>query len=280
MRITRLAIVLIALSSLLTACVTKKKYNALDQSMKMLQNTETDCETKQAKSAVAIKKLNDQLKDMQVTVDSFKQQADAAKAAGGNNQLISVLKDMSVLTPEQADNVSQSLQTISTANQTPEALKAALVSNLKSAIGGDNDTDISVQSDKGSLYIDLTDHMFFNSGSADLTDRAKMVIGKVAKILNAYPDMHFMIEGHTDNVPMHTACVPDNWDLSIKRATAVVRILQKQYGIKPERMIAAGRGEYDPIAANDTPIHRSENRRITIVITPQLDQFFKLLVKK
>jgi chemotaxis protein MotB len=107
-----------------------------------------------------------------------------------------------------------------------------------------------------------------------------MIVGKVAKILNAYPDMHFMIEGHTDNKPIHTACVPDNWDLSIRRATAVIRLLQKEYNVNPARMVAAGHGEYEPIASNDTDAHRAQNRRITIVMTPQLDQFFKLLVKQ
>ncbi|MCW3124875.1 MAG: OmpA family protein [Bacteroidetes bacterium] len=283
MRIIRLTIILITISAFLSACVTKKKYSELDQTLKMSQNSTTDCETKQAKSAVAIKKLNEQIKELQGALDStVKQVIDAQSATknNDNNQLINVLKDMSVLTPSQAEGVTQSLQAISTSGQTPDALKANLISNLKSSIGGDNDTDISIQNDKGSLYIDLTDHMFFNSGSSDLTDRAKMIIGKVAKILNAYPDMHFMIEGHTDNKPIHTATVADNWDLSIRRATTVVRVLQKQYGIKPERMAAAGRGEYMPVAANDTPVHRAENRRVSIVITPGLDEYMKLLIKK
>jgi chemotaxis protein MotB len=107
-----------------------------------------------------------------------------------------------------------------------------------------------------------------------------VIVEKLAKILNANPDLRFFIEGHTDNQPIHTACVPDNWDLSIRRATAVVRILQTEYKIDPKRMVAAGHGEYEPVQANDTPAHRSQNRRITIVMTPQLDQFFKLLVKK
>ncbi len=122
--------------------------------------------------------------------------------------------------------------------------------------------------------------MFFSSGSADLTAKGKSVMDKVAKLLNANSDIKFMVQGHTDNQPMHTACVPDNWDLSIRRATTVVRLLQKQYGINPASMMAAGHGEYEPVAANDTPAHRAQNRRITIVMMPQLDQFFKLLEKK
>lgn len=281
MRITRLAIILIGMAATLSACVTKKKYNELDQTLKMAQNSQTDCEAKQAKSAVAIKKLNDQVKELQSTVDSMVTEAKAIeKEAKGGGQLVNMLKDMSVITPAQAETVNQSLQQISAAGLSPESMKANLISNLKSSIGGESDTDITVSSDKGNLYIDLTDHMFFNSGSADLTAHAKDVVGKVAKILLAYPDMNFMIEGHTDNKPIHTAAIQDNWDLSIRRASAVVRILQKQYGIKPERMTAAGRGEYQPAAANDTPAHRAENRRVTIVIMPQLDDYMKLLIKK
>ncbi len=280
MRITRLAIILIGIAATLSACVTKKKYNELDQTLKMAQNSQLDCEAKQAKSAIAIKKLNDQVKELQGTVDSIVTEAKAAEKEAKNGQLVNVLKDMSVLTPAQADNVNQSLQLISASGLSPESLKSNLINNLKSSIGGESDTDITVSSDRGNLYIDLTDHMFFNTGSADLTPHAKDIVGKVAKILQTYPDMNFMIEGHTDNKPIHTATIQDNWDLSIRRASAVVRMLQKQYGIKPERMTAAGRGEYEPAAPNDTPVHRAENRRVTIVIMPQLDDYMKLLIKK
>jgi chemotaxis protein MotB len=134
-------------------------------------------------------------------------------------------------------------------------------------------------SDKGNIYVDISDHMYFSSGSADLSSKAKSVLEKVAKILNAHPDMHFMVEGHTDSMPMHSACVPDNWDLSIRRATAVVRLLQKEYKVDPTRMVAAGHAQYEPVQPNDTPAHRAKNRRISIILTPQLDQYFKLLGK-
>jgi chemotaxis protein MotB len=278
MNILKLLIVLVATGTLMTSCVSKKKLAEANANLKLMENAKLDCETAAAKTQVQLKKLKDQVGGLQTQVDSFKQVLGSQPKDGG--QLISTLKSMEILSPAQAEGIEQSLAAISASGGTKEQLQATMINNLKSAIGVANDTDVNVASDKGNLYIDITDHMFFNSGSADLTDRAKMVIGKVAKILNAYPDMAFMIEGHTDNKPMHSACTPDNWDLSIRRATAVVRLLQKQHGIKPERMTAAGRGEYDPIQPNDTPAHRAENRRITIVIMPQLDQFFKLLVKK
>jgi chemotaxis protein MotB len=266
---------------MMTSCVSTKKFNAKDAELQKAKTDLNDCQTVLAKGQISNKKLTEQVKDLQTQIDSTKQQLEAAtaKAAAGNsNDLLSTLKNLNVLTPDQAGSIDQSLKAIS--GESKDALTATLINNLKTAIGGQNDTDIIVNSDKGNLYVDLTDHMFFNSGSSELTPRAKVIIEKLAKILNAYPDMHFMVEGHTDNKPINTGCVPDNWDLSIRRATAVVRMLQKQYKVDPTRMIAAGHSEYEPVASNDTPAHRSQNRRISIVMTPQLDQFFKLLVKK
>jgi chemotaxis protein MotB len=120
----------------------------------------------------------------------------------------------------------------------------------------------------------------FASGKYQVTSAAKQVLGKVAEVLKSQPDIEFMVEGHTDNVPYKNGVLLDNWDLSVKRATAVVRILQKEYGLDPVKMAAAGRGEYNPIASNDTPEGRAANRRTRIVILPQLDQFFKLLEPK
>jgi chemotaxis protein MotB len=119
--------------------------------------------------------------------------------------------------------------------------------------------------------------MLFKSGSYEVSDRATEVLGKVAQVLNSKPDIEFMVEGHTDNVRIKNNCIADNWDLSVKRATSVVRILQNKFGIDPKRMTAGGRGEYIPLESNDTAEGRAANRRTRIVILPQLDQFFKLL---
>jgi chemotaxis protein MotB len=264
----------------LSSCVSSKKFKEQGGDLLKTKNDLNDCQTLMAKAQVSNKKLNEQVKDLQGQVVNEKQQYDSVvKAAGNGGELINTLKDLNIITPDQASSIDQSLKSISASGASKDAMNATLVNNVKSAIG-QGDTDITVQSDKGNLYIDLLDHMFFNSGSADLTAHAKSVIAKIAKILNAYPDMHFMIEGHTDSEPIHTACVPDNWDLSIRRATTVVRLLQKEYKVDPKRMIAAGHSEYEPVAANDNAAHRAQNRRITIVMTPQLDQFFKLLVKQ
>jgi len=156
-----------------------------------------------------------------------------------------------------------------------------LVMNLKGAIGNLDDKDINIKVDKGVVYVDISDKLLFKSGSYDVTDRAKEVLGKVATVLKNQPEIEFMVEGHTDNVPFKgSGVLADNWDLSVKRATTVVKILQKQYGLDPGKMAAAGRSEYLPVTSNDSAEGRAANRRTRIVILPQLDQFFKLLEPK
>jgi chemotaxis protein MotB len=130
------------------------------------------------------------------------------------------------------------------------------------------------------VFISISDKMLFKGGSYEITPRAKEVLGKVADVIKAQPDVQFMVEGHTDNKSIATTTIRDNWDLSVMRSASVVRTLQKQYGVDPSRMIAAGRSEYVPVASNDTPEGRSTNRRTRIVILPQLDQFFKLMEPK
>jgi len=121
--------------------------------------------------------------------------------------------------------------------------------------------------------------LLFKSGSYEVTDKAMTVLGKVAQVLNSKPDIEFLVEGHTDNVPIKNNCIQDNWDLSTKRATSIVRILQNQYKIDPKRMTAGGRSEFFPVQDNETAASRAANRRTRIVILPQLDQFFQLLEK-
>ncbi len=161
-----------------------------------------------------------------------------------------------------------------------DSLNLVLVMNLKGAVGSLNDQDINIKVDKGVVYIDISDKMLFRTGKYEVTAQAKTVLGKVAAVLKNQPDIEFMVEGHTDNVPYRSGVLLDNWDLSVKRATSVVRILQNEYGLDPGKMAAAGRGEYNPIVGNTTADNRATNRRTRIVILPQLDQFFKLLEPK
>jgi chemotaxis protein MotB len=156
----------------------------------------------------------------------------------------------------------------------------ALVMNLKGAIGNMQDEDINIKVDKGVVFIDISDKLLFKSGKYEITPQAKEVLGKVATVLKSQPDIEFMVEGHTDNVAYKNGVLQDNWDLSVKRSTSVVRILQSEYGIDPAKMAAAGRSEYNPVADNSSAENRAKNRRTRIVILPKLDQFFKLLEPK
>jgi chemotaxis protein MotB len=153
-----------------------------------------------------------------------------------------------------------------------------LAINLKSVLkDGLADEDIEVKVDKTVVFINLSDKMLYKSGSAQISDRANEVLGKIATIIESRPDVEVLVEGYTDNVPIKNDCIQDNWDLSVKRATSVVRALQANHQIDPNRLIAAGRGEWNTLASNDTEEGRSTNRRTRIIIMPKLDQFYDLL---
>jgi chemotaxis protein MotB len=225
--------------------------------------------------------LNGRIADMNKQVDFLKD---------NNTTVLKHLQDLSVISSSQAESIKKSLENIGakdayivdlqTAMARKDSLNMALVMNLKGAIGNMNDQDINIKVDKGVVYIDISDKMLFKTGKYEVTPQAKEVLGKVAMVLKNQPDIEFMVEGHTDNIPFHSGVLLDNWDLSVKRATAVVRILQNQYGLDPKKMAAAGRGEYSPIMDNSTSDNRAINRRTRIVILPLLDQFFQLLEPK
>jgi chemotaxis protein MotB len=222
---------------------------------------------------------------MQGEIDNLKQQVSFLKE--NSTQALKQLEDLSVISSTQAESIKKSLenigskdayiQNLQSAMARKDSLNMVLVMNLKGAIGNLDDEDINIKVDKGVVYIDISDKLLFRSGSYDVTPAAKTVLGKVALVLKNQPDIEFMVEGHTDNIPYKKGILEDHWDLSVKRATAVVRILQNQYGLDPTHIAAAGRGEYKPVTSNDTPQGRAANRRTRIVILPQLDQFFKLL---
>ena len=207
-----------------------------------------------------------------------------------NTQALKQLQDLSVISSTQAESIKKSLDNIGVKDMyimdlqkemaRKDSLNMVLVMNLKGAIGNLADEDINIKVDKGVVFIDISDKLLFKSGKYDITDRAKEVLGKVALVLKNQSDLEFMVEGHTDSIPYKRPPLLDNWDLSVKRATAVVRILQNQYGLSPNHITAAGRSQYQPVATNATEEGRALNRRTRIVILPQLDQFFKLLETK
>jgi len=274
------------------SCVSSKKfktkeadYNKLEERFNTLQKDMNECGEEKAiltrqKEALEREKalMAGQIKDLGDQVEYLK---------ANNNAALKQLEDLSVITAAQAESIKKSMenigakdayiQTLQQQMARKDSLNMALVMNLKGAIGNLDDKDINIKVDKGVVYVDISDKLLFKSGSYDVTERAKEVLGKVATVLKNQPEIEFMVEGHTDNVPYKGGVLQDNWDLSVKRATAVVRILQKQYGLDPAKMAAAGRSEYKPLEDNSTREGRAANRRTRIVILPQLDQFFKLL---
>lgn len=276
-------------STMLFSCVSPKKlreaesrYTQLNGAYLDLQGKLRACEQNAKDSADAFARRRAGYENR---LNSTKEQVEFLKQ--NNNQVLNQLKDLSVISGSQAESIKKSLENIGmkdayikdlqSAIAKKDSLNMALVMNLKGAIGNMDDKDINIKVDKGVVYIDISDKLLFKSGSYDITDRAKEVLGKVATVLNNQPNIEFMVEGHTDNVKFTRGVLVDNWDLSVKRATSVVRVLQDQYKIPPARMTAAGRGEYVPVADNATAEGKASNRRTRIVILPQLDQFFKLL---
>ncbi len=288
-RTTTIALVSV---TLFASCVSTKKFDGLQKDYTVLNN-------KYTQSLADIKRCEDDLLSAKAYGQSMDQQyanlqeklKDKQKEAeflqNNTQQMMGRLQDLSVMSDKQAESVRASLdklgerdiyiKDLQSAMARKDSLNLALVMNLKGSLGNESDDDINIQVDKGVIYISISDKLLFQSGSFNLTPRAFDVLGKVATVLNNQPNLEFLVEGHTDNVPIRTSTVKDNWDLSVLRATSVVRALQEKFKLDPKRMTAGGRSQYVPLASNDTPAGRAANRRTRIVVLPQLDQFFQLL---
>lgn len=290
-----LLIILMLFPVLLVSCVSSKKFKTAQEEYRLLQDKYAqgqressncmDAKTELVRQKSTLESDNSGLAKQ---ITDLNKQIDFMKA--NNTTVLQQLQNLSVVSGTQAESIKKSLETIGykdsyiqdlqSAMARKDSLNLVLVMNLKGAIGNLQDEDINIKVDKGVVYIDISDKLLFKSGKYDVTPEAKIVLGKVAAVLKSQPEIEFLVEGHTDAVPYHNAVLLDNWDLSVKRATAVVRILQNQYGLDPAKMTAAGRGEYRPVAANNASGANPANRRTRIVILPQLDQFFKLLEPK
>lgn len=256
---------------MMTSCVSKKKYTALQEEQK-----ETADRLSSAKVELAAC-LSDR--------ESAKKEIEHLKST--NYQLLNNVSSLATLSQKGAENLERSLESIkekdmrinslNEAINKKDSVTLALVTSLKGVLGNINDEDIEISVEKGVVYVSLSDKLLFKSGSYYVSSRAKEVLGKVAKVVKNKPDMDIMVEGHTDNVSIKNAVLEDNWDLSVKRATSIVRILQDDYGVAPERMTAAGRSYYVPLASNDSAEGRSKNRRTRIIILPKLDQFYGMI---
>jgi chemotaxis protein MotB len=270
----------------LVSCVSSKKFKKSQADYATLQTEQTKLKGDLSACNDEKATLIGQKGNLEKDIANLNNQIEFLKQ--NNTQALKQLQDLSVISSSQAESIKKSMENIGAKDsyiQTlqqqiahKDSLNMALVMNLKGAVGDMNDQDINIKVDKGVVYIDISDKLLFKTAKYDVTAEAKTVLGKVAKVLKNQPDIEFMVEGHTDNVEYKGGgLVLDNWDLSVKRATSVVRILQKEYGLDPAKMAAAGRGEYNPVGENTTKEGRASNRRTRIVILPQLDQFFKLL---
>ncbi|QNJ99167.1 OmpA/MotB family protein [Constantimarinum furrinae] len=275
----KLLILALCSSFAFTSCVSKKKYAELEAQQKETQdllNTATvklnSCLTEKATAMTRAQELEARLADLKKT----------------NADLIQSSKDLTMLTAKGATNLEKSLESLKEkdlkitrlqdALNKKDSVTLALVTSLKKEVGI-NDPDIQIDVEKGVVYISLSDKVIFKSGSYQISSRAKEILGKVATVINGKPNFEAMVEGHTDNVPYSNGLLLDNWDLSVKRATAIVRELQN-LGVSPSRLVAAGRADYVPLVPNDSAENRSINRRTRILVLPKIDQFYDMIEKE
>ena len=276
------------LTGLLYSCVSTKKYKTEQERYAELNTRYMSTQSELEKCNQDKAELLRRKTGLESDTTSLARQIVLLK--DNSNSALRQLQDLSVITAAQAESIKKSLenigakdayiQTLQQQMARKDSLNMALVMNLKGAIGNLADEDINIKVDKGVVYIDISDKLLFKTGKYEVTQPAREVLGKVAMVLKNQPDIEFMVEGHTDNVPYRSGVLLDNWDLSVKRATAIVRILQNEYGLDPAKMAAAGRGEYKPLSDNASTEGKAINRRTRIVILPELDQFFKLLETK
>ncbi len=257
-------------ASLLFSCVPQKKYAELESKQKETQSLLDN----------ATVKLNSCLEDT-ARLKLLEEQNTYLKSS--NADLINNLGNLTTLTTKGAENLERSLEslkekdlTIKRLNQAitrRDSVNLALVQSLKGVLGNLDDEDIQIDVEKGVVFVSISDKLLFNTGSYTVTPKAKEVLGKVAKVVNNKPDFEFMVEGHTDDRAFSRGDLLDNWDLSVKRATSVVRILQKEFNVDPKRMTAAGRSQYVPVSTTDL----AKNRRTRIVVLPKIDQFYSMI---
>lgn len=260
----------------ITSCGPSKELLAAQKELKTTQdllNTATvklnSCLSDKAVSDASLDALKEQIVDLRKT----------------NDALFSSTKEMTVLTTKGAENLEKTLESLQErdlkisrlqdAVNKKDSVTLAIVSSLKKSVGID-DPDIEINVEKGVVFISISDKLLFKSGSYVVTEKAKVVLGKVAKVINDKPDFEAMIEGHTDSRSYASGVLLDNWDLSVKRSTSVIRELQKM-GVNPSQLIAAGRSSYVPLVDNENAMNRAKNRRTRVVVMPKIDQFYNMI---
>ena len=273
-------IIVLALGAivLLGSCASKKELQACQTENKELGEKYVDVKEQLAAANARLAALQDQLN--QKITDMMHLQTSLDKSltnASQNNISIEKLVD-------QINESNQYIRHLVEVKSKSDSLNMVLTNNLTRSLSREEMKEVDVQVLKGVVYISLADNMLYKSGSYEINDRAAETLSKIAKIIKDYKDYDVLIEGNTDNVPINTTAesmknIRNNWDLSCLRASSVVQALQNQYGVDPKRLTAGGRGEYNPLVANDTEVGKLRNRRTQIIITPKLDQFMDLIDK-
>ena len=264
----------------LGSCVSKKEFTKLQGDYNSLQSLYHQSQVDLASSVARGKSLEDRLADAQRENAELKRQYAALQGS----------LDKSLLQNNQGSiNISKLVDEINASNKyikqlveaksKSDSLNLVLTNNLTRSLSRDELQEVDIKVLKGVVYVSLADNMLYKSGSYEINDRARLTLSKISKILTDYKDYEILVEGNTDDVPISRPNIRNNWDLSALRASSVVQMLQNEFGIAPNRLSAAGRGQYNPIATNDTELGRQRNRRTQIIITPKLDQFLDLIDK-
>ena len=260
---------------LCTLCVTKKKFMlaelAATASKDSLQGLLTDCRNTGNQMSVQIKNL---MRDTTKMGNSIRQYQSMLNVNMTEQEKLNALLNQKKNELNERERTINELQQMINA-QNEKVRK--LLSSVKDALLGFSSDELTVREKDGKVYVAMSDKLLFQSGSARLDKRGEEALGKLAEVLNKQTDIDVFIEGHTDNKPINTVQFKDNWDLSVIRATSVVRILIKNYNVNPLQIQPSGRGEYMPVDDNETAEGRSKNRRTEIIMAPKLDKLFQML---
>ena len=286
MKVLRPYAIAIVFMLFLSSCVTQKKYKTLQSDLTKAQEQLHACNERKDLCEQNLNNCKSELSTTKATLSGKEEQL--ADCKNQRDKQLTQVGDLTVLSKKANDNINQTLsqlqdkdkyiQMLLAAKTKADSINLALAVNLKGVLrDGLEDNDVEIKVDKTVVFINLSDKMLFSTGSSELSSKAKDVLGKIAAIIKSRPDVQVMVEGYTDNKKIKTSCMADNWDLSTKRSTNVIRVLQKEYKIDPNILVAAGRGEYNALADNSTDVGRAKNRRTRIIIMPKLDQFYDLL---
>ena len=273
-----LSIVALAASMALTGCVSKKKYTALQTRYDALQTDYNAAQIALAESRAGHKSVESLLEEARKNNSELKEaygvlQRNLEQSMNQNSQgNVNIAKLV-----DEINASNRYIKQLVDAKSKSDSLNLILTNNLTRSPSRDDLRDVDIKVLKGVVYISLADNMLFRSGSYEVSDRAMEILSKIAKIIKDYSSYDVLVEGNTDNVPISRTNIRNNWDLSALRASSVVQVLQNRFGVNPSRLTAAGRGEYNPVADNDSDYGRQQNRRTEIIITPQLDQFLDLI---